>query len=102
MALEQGSRVGPIGYKTRIMADPATAAQTDVSRPSALPTAKLGNKSHASSNSLLYMDANEYLDNFQEELNKRVDTEIETLVDGMVDLVDLASVSTEFQTFHKR
>jgi mediator of RNA polymerase II transcription subunit 22 len=73
------------------MADPAQT-QTDVSRPSALPTAKLGNKSNVSGNSLLYMDANEYLDNFQEDLNKRVDTEIETLVDGMVDLVELASV----------
>lgn len=69
------------------------ATQTDVSRPSALPTAKLGNKSHAFTNPLMYMDANEYLDNFQEDLNKRVDTEVETLVDGMADLVDLASVS---------
>ena len=39
------------------------------------------------------MDANEYLDNFQEDLNKKVDVEIETLVDGMVDLVELTSVS---------
>jgi hypothetical protein len=46
----------------------------------------------------MYMDANEYLDNFQEDLNKRVDSEIETLVDGMVDLVDLASVNAFQQT----
>ncbi|KAF8999370.1 hypothetical protein BDZ89DRAFT_1051276 [Hymenopellis radicata] len=34
----------------------------------------------------------EYLDNIENEWIKRVDTEIETLVDGMVDLVSLASV----------
>lgn len=69
----------------------ADSTQTDVSRPSALPTAKLGSKANVFSNPLMHMRAEEYLDNYQEDMNKKVDTEIETLVDGMVDLVELAS-----------
>lgn len=63
--------------------------QTDVSRPSALPTAKLHNRAPQN---LSEQNSAEYLDNIENEWNKRVDTEIETLVDGMVDLVSLASV----------
>lgn len=65
--------------------------QTDVSRPSALPTAKLsrGNASQPS----VDQNSSEYLDAIEEEWNKRVDMEVETLVDGMVDLVGLASVT---------
>lgn len=64
--------------------------QTDVSRPSALPTAKLLQRP---TQPLVDQDSNEYLDAIEEEWNKKVDMEIETLVDGMVDLVGLASVS---------
>ena len=63
--------------------------QTDVSRPSALPTAKLLQRQ---SQPTIDQKSNEYLDAIEEEWNKRVDVEIETLVDGMADIVGLASV----------
>lgn len=65
--------------------------ETDVSRPSALPSAKLSRRT--SSQALLEQNSAEYLDSVEEEWNKRVDTEVETLVDGMVDLVGLASIA---------
>ncbi|KAI8986629.1 hypothetical protein BD414DRAFT_38518 [Trametes punicea] len=63
--------------------------QTDVSRPSALPTAKLLQRP---TQPLVDQDSNEYLDAIEEEWNKKVDVEIETLVDGMADIVSLASI----------
>lgn len=63
--------------------------QTDVSRPSALPTATLGNRANQS---LVDQNSVQYLDAIEEEWNKKVDVEVDTLVDGMVDLVSLASV----------
>ncbi|KAG6891361.1 hypothetical protein C0992_008072 [Termitomyces sp. T32_za158] len=63
--------------------------QTDVSRPSALPTAKL---TRANSQASIDQSSAEYLDSIEEEWNKRVDMDVETLVDGMVDLVSLASI----------
>lgn len=71
------------------------AVQSDVSRPSALPTANL--LYPKSSNNLRHQqnqDRNsaQYLDDIEEEWNKKVDVEIETLVDGMVDIVSLSSV----------
>jgi len=65
--------------------------QTDVSRPSALPTANLLPRGGASQSTIDESSA-DYLDNIEEEWNKKVDIEIETLADGMVDLVNLASV----------
>ncbi|CDO71177.1 hypothetical protein BN946_scf184845.g47 [Trametes cinnabarina] len=64
--------------------------QTDVSRPSALPTAKLLQRP---TQPLVDQNSNEYLDAIEEEWNKKVDVEIETLVDGMTDLVSLASLA---------
>lgn len=64
--------------------------QTDVSRPSALPTAKLSRGNVAQSS--VDQSSAEYLDTIEEEWNKRVDMEVETLVDGMVDLVSIASI----------
>ncbi|KAG8213241.1 surfeit locus protein 5 subunit 22 of mediator complex-domain-containing protein [Butyriboletus roseoflavus] len=64
--------------------------QTDVSRPSALPTATLHQRSAV--NALVDQDSDEYLDNIEEEWNKRLDAEVEVLVDGMVDIVSLASI----------
>ena len=63
--------------------------QTDVSRPSALPIANLHQRPNQN-----FSDQNsaEYLDNVENEWNKKVDSEVETLVDGMVDLVSLATV----------
>ncbi|TFK74143.1 hypothetical protein BDN72DRAFT_833862 [Pluteus cervinus] len=64
--------------------------QTDVSRPSALPTASLLQRSAAQN--VVDQNSAEYLDSIEEEWNKKVDVEVETLVDGMVDLVNLASI----------
>lgn len=69
------------------MAEP----QSDVSRPSALPTAKFLQRGTAYQSSTDQNSA-EYLDAIEEEWNKRVDMEVETLVDGMADLVSLATV----------
>ncbi|KAJ7089791.1 hypothetical protein B0H15DRAFT_839241 [Mycena belliarum] len=69
------------------MAEP----QTDVSRPSALPTANLLQRAPASQ-SLVDQNSADYLDTIEEEWNKKVDLEVETLLDGMVDLVGLAAV----------
>ena len=70
----------------------ADIPQTDVPRPSALPTANLRSRL-APSQPFVDQTSNEYLDNIEEEWNKKVDVEIETLADGMVDLVNLTSVS---------
>ncbi|KAH7919715.1 hypothetical protein BV22DRAFT_1040620 [Leucogyrophana mollusca] len=70
------------------MAEPP---QTDVSRPSALPTAKLLQRNHANQ-SLVDQNSDQYLDAIEEEWNKRLDSEVDTLVDGMVDIVSLASI----------
>ena len=75
------------------MAEPP---HTDVSRPSALPTANLRITSNASQ-SIVDQNSAEYLEQIEEEWNKKVDVEVETLVDGMVDLVSLASVSTRMK-----
>ena len=68
----------------------AEIPQSDVSRPSALPTANL--QRNTGSQSIVDQNSSEYLDAIEEEWNKKVDTEVEILVDGMVDLVSLASV----------
>jgi len=65
--------------------------QTDVSRPSALATGKLSQRGNANK-PLVEQNSAEYLDAIEEDWNKRVDLEVETLVDGMVDLVGLASI----------
>ena len=67
----------------------ADIPQTDVSRPSALPTANLFQRQPQP---LVDQNSDEYLDAIEEEWNKKVDVEIETLVDGMADIVSLASV----------
>src|ERR1700722_874652 len=74
--------------------------QTDVSRPSALPTANL--QRGISSQSIADQNSAEYLDEVEEEWNKKVDAEVETLVEGMVDLVGLASVRCLFQDYFHR
>lgn len=70
------------------MAEPP---QTDVSRPSALPTAKLLQRP-TFNQALVDQNSDEYLDAIEEEWNKKLDTEVEVLVDGMVDIVSLASI----------
>lgn len=69
--------------------------QSDVSRPSALPTASLLQSRTSTAARLAQSQAQnstQYLDDIEEEWNKKVDAEIETLVDGMVDIVSLASI----------
>jgi mediator of RNA polymerase II transcription subunit 22 len=65
--------------------------QTDALRPAALPTAQLrgwaGGEEQA-----MEETSDEYLDSMYEDWNKKVDIEIETLVDGMAELVNIASV----------
>ncbi|KAG2071736.1 hypothetical protein BDR04DRAFT_1097697 [Suillus decipiens] len=70
------------------MAEPP---QTDVSRPSALPTAKLLQRP-TFNQALVDQNSDEYLDTIEEEWNKKLDSEVEILVDGMVDIVSLASI----------
>ncbi|KAF9234125.1 surfeit locus protein 5 subunit 22 of mediator complex-domain-containing protein [Melanogaster broomeanus] len=65
--------------------------QTDVSRPSALPTATLHQRSTITQ-ALVDQNSDEYLDAIEEEWNKKLDAEVEILVDGMVDIVSLASI----------
>lgn len=75
--------------------------QTDVSRPSALPTAHLLQRGGAPP-PLIEQNSVEYLDAIEEEWNKKVDMEVDILVDGMVDLVGIASVGrpVSFTTIH--
>lgn len=68
--------------------------QSDVSRPSKLPTANLLPQGAAPPTA--DQNSAEYLDAVEEEWNKKVDVEIETLADGMVDLVNLASVRSSY------
>ncbi|KIK47455.1 hypothetical protein CY34DRAFT_799418 [Suillus luteus UH-Slu-Lm8-n1] len=65
------------------MAEPP---QTDVSRPSALPTAKLLQRP-TFNQALVDQNSDEYLDTIEEEWNKKLDAEVEVLVDGMVDII---------------
>ncbi|KAI0300950.1 hypothetical protein BC826DRAFT_905175 [Russula brevipes] len=67
--------------------------QSDVSRPSKLPTANLLLQGAAPP--AIEQTSAEYLEAVEEEWNKRVDVEIETLADGMVDLVNLASINNK-------
>ncbi|EPQ54344.1 hypothetical protein GLOTRDRAFT_78346 [Gloeophyllum trabeum ATCC 11539] len=69
----------------------AERTETDVSRPSALPSAKLTNRNRET-RPFADLKSDEYLDSVEEEWNKRVDAEVDTLVEGMVDLVSLASI----------
>ncbi|KAF8486098.1 hypothetical protein DFH94DRAFT_168229 [Russula ochroleuca] len=67
--------------------------QSDVSRPSKLPTANL--LPHGAAPLAIEQTSAEYLEAVEEDWNKRVDVEIETLADGMVDLVNLASINNK-------
>src|SRR6266540_2644158 len=65
---------------------------TDVSRPSALPSANLQRTGPLGvQQSISAQNSAQYLDAIEEEWNKKVDAEVDILVDGMVDLVSLAS-----------
>ena len=65
----------------------------DVSRPSALPSANFLQRFNTK-DAAAEQNSSEYLDAIEEEWNKKVDTEVGTLVDNMVELVGLASVNS--------
>lgn len=67
----------------------AAPFQTDASRPFSLPTANIGVRSYEPAPQI---SSEEFLSNIEEEWNKKVDVDVETLVDGMADLVSIASV----------
>ncbi|KAL1742285.1 hypothetical protein HDZ31DRAFT_66120 [Schizophyllum fasciatum] len=69
----------------------ADAYTGDVSRPSALPSANFLQR-FVPQNTTADRNSSEYLDAIEEDWNKKVDTEVGTLVDNMVELVGLASV----------
>ena len=81
---------GGQGEVPTVLDQMADFPQTDYSRPSALPTARLHKRRLDTAS--LEQNSAEYLDNVEEEWNKKIDVDIETLVDGMVDIVGLASV----------
>ncbi|KAF7317870.1 hypothetical protein MKEN_00874900 [Mycena kentingensis (nom. inval.)] len=69
--------------------------QTDVSRPSALPTANLiprANTAVPGQTGIPEQNSKEFLTAIEEEWNRKIDVELEALLDGMVDLVGLASI----------
>ena len=89
------SSIGVCSISLTVHLDPphtmADVTQTDVSRPSALPSARL-RPSASQPQSVVDQSSAEYLDFIEEEWNKKVDVEVDTLVDGMVEIVNLASV----------
>jgi hypothetical protein len=67
--------------------------KSDVSRPSALPTARLGATQSSSATAADSEQSSEqYLDAAEEEWNRKIDAELDVLVEGMQDLVALAEV----------
>jgi hypothetical protein len=71
--------------------------KTDALRPSALPSATIRPRNEVQQPELT---SEKYLDQVYEEWNKSVDVEVETLIDGMVDLVSIASVSEETECIY--
>ena len=69
--------------------------QTDVSRPSALPTARL--QRAAGVQPTIEQNSGEYLDAVEEEWNKKVDAEVETLVDGILSQAESALLQEQDQ-----
>ncbi|RXW16326.1 hypothetical protein EST38_g9518 [Candolleomyces aberdarensis] len=70
----------------------AEIPQTDVSRPSALPIANLVLQRAPSAHHPTDQSSLDYLNGVEREWNDRVDADIEVLVEGMVELVNLASI----------
>ena len=71
--------------------------KTDALRPSALPSAAIRPRNEVQQPELT---SEQYLNQVYEEWNKKVDIEVETLVDGMVDLVSIAAVSKATKYIH--
>ena len=71
--------------------------KTDALRPSALPSAAIRPRNEVQQPEFT---SEQYLNQVYEEWNKKVDVEVETLVDGMVDLVSIAAVSKATEYIH--
>jgi len=71
--------------------------KTDALRPSALPSGAIRPRNEVQ---LPELTSEQYLNQVYEEWNKKVDAEVETLVDGMVDLVSIAAVSKAMENIH--
>jgi hypothetical protein len=71
--------------------------KTDALRPSALPSAAIRPRNEGQQPELT---SEQHLNQVYEEWNKKVDIEVETLVDGMVDLVSIAAVSKATEYIH--
>jgi len=82
--------------------------QTDALRPAALPTASLKPRvgaggvggggiggGNTSLEEQLDQSSEAYLDSVYEDWNKKVDVEVETLVEGMVELVNISSIGNK-------
>lgn len=67
--------------------------QTDALRPGALPSASL--RVRAGEEQTIEQSSDEYLDNMYEDWNKKVDQEIDTLVEGMTELVKIAAIGNK-------
>ncbi|KAG8906676.1 hypothetical protein FRB99_006377 [Tulasnella sp. 403] len=68
---------------------------TDFARPSALPTASL--RTNQQRNQQQELTSDEYLQQLEEEWNRKIDEQIEILVHNMVDLVDIAKIENKDQ-----
>jgi len=66
--------------------------KTDALRPSALPSAAIRPRNEVQQPELT---SEQYLNQVYEEWDKKVDAEVETLVDGMVDLVSIATIGNK-------
>ncbi|KIM28663.1 hypothetical protein M408DRAFT_329409 [Serendipita vermifera MAFF 305830] len=75
------------------MQRPKDDFQTDALRPAALPSASL--KTRTAEEHTIEQSSDAYLDSVYEDWNKKVDTEVETLVEGMVELVHIASIGNK-------
>jgi len=75
------------------MQRPRDDFQTDALRPAALPSASL--KTRTAEEHTIEQTSDAYLDSIYEDWNKKVDIEVETLVEGMVELVNIASIGNK-------
>ena len=82
----------------------STQFESDVSRRSGLARATIAlNPRAQQQQQLAEQPSDEYLDAVEAEWNKRLDGEVETLVEGMAELVDIAKLEDKdkFQIAHE-
>lgn len=79
----------PHGNKQLMQRAPVT---TDYARPSALPTASLRNVQQAEQD----VNSETYLQQLEEDWNRKIDEQVEVLVNNMMNLVEMSKVSWPF------